>query len=51
MGQVKHVLGRIGITLGVIAAAVLVVIIVLVGGYALYIWIAHPRSFPVPFTS
>jgi hypothetical protein len=32
-------------------AAILLVGIVTVGGYALYIWIAHPSSFAVPFHS
>jgi len=51
VGVLKQVLTRIGLVIVIAVAAILLVGIVTVGGYALYIWIAHPSSFAVPFHS
>ncbi|WP_264186835.1 hypothetical protein [Leifsonia sp. LS1] len=41
----------IGLIVAALLLALILVAVVAVGGYALYIWIAHPSSFSVPFRS
>jgi hypothetical protein len=51
MRLLKRVLIGAVITIAAVVGMALTIAIVIVGGYALYVWLGHPDSFAVPFRS
>jgi hypothetical protein len=51
MRLLKRLLIGASLTIAAVVGVALTIAIVIVGGYALYVWLVHPDSFAVPFSS